>query len=211
MTAFELASERQLHVVECENKALPPAVRARLDAERRGLAQLELIGAPLPLLLPSDAYQALFLLELDATIQRAIGTVVRDAQLRAVRWRRTGQPFDAPGFEYAFWVTSDPPDIIKVGRTAQQPYVRIAEWQQELAPGGPSVVKLLWAFPTRYEMLAESLLHATLECEHLAKRRNARNGRRLKEFFQIEQPLVLRLFMALVVRYADALGDMLTK
>jgi hypothetical protein len=213
MTAFtDLESEKQRHVVECQNSELPPDTRAQLDAWRRQVAYLELIGAPLPLVVPATAYQSVFLAALDATILRAINTVLADAQQRARRWRATGQPFDQPGYEYAFWITTDPPDIIKIGRTAQQPYVRIAEWQQELAPGrGPSVVLLLWDFPTRYEVLAESLLHTVLECEHLAKRRNSRNGRRLVEFFQIDNALALRLFMALVTRYADALGDSLVK
>jgi hypothetical protein len=207
----ELESERQRHVVECQNTELPPHIREQYDIWRRQVAYLELVGIPLPLVLPSAAYQALFLAALDATILRAIQTVLGDAQRRAARWRQTGQPFDQQGYEYAFWISTDPPDIIKIGRTAQQPYVRIAEWQHELAPGGPQVVLLLWDFPTRYEVLAESLLHTVLECEHLGKRRNARNGRRLVEFFQIDNVLALRIFMALVTRYADALGDSLVK
>lgn len=123
----------------------------------------------------------------------------------------TGKPNDAPGSIYAFWITGQPLDQIKIGRTTQKTEERIAEWERSLTPEPGDIVNELFAFETRYNELAERIIHTTLTCEKIGRLRHPRTGRELTEFFRIDNVLLLRLFIAMCVRYADAVGDELNK
>lgn len=200
-----------LAVAACRSTPLDEAARARVAGQRTALARAEAFGAPLPVVFPSDAYTIVFLAQPDAVVRRALATLLDDERRRIA----AGRAADEPGVVYAFWIVGQPADEIKIGRSRHAPRHRAAEWERALAArespaaAGADIVRLLFAFDTRYNVLAERLVHTALACEHLPNLRHTRSGRTLTEFFRIDNVLALRLFIALCVRYADAVGDQL--
>lgn len=195
-------------LVQCVSTPLPPALAAKLDVERRQIVAAELRGLSLPTLYPSDAYAVIFLKRPADQVQAALQTVVADER-RRVEWHRRNtrdRPLATPGAIYMFWITGQPANQIKIGRSQRAPRKRAAEWARSLSAVRETSVNLLFSFPTKYNELAEALIHTTLACERLDKLRHPTTGRELTEFFAADNVLALRLFVALCVQYADELG-----
>lgn len=195
------------------SRPLPDALVEPLKRRRREIVRLELRGATLPLLFPSDAYAIMFLRSVDPTLIGSIRTIIADRRRRL---------FDEPGVIYVFWVRGQPANQFKIGRSVNPAEQRVSDWGRSIGPrrrvrtndgartidgDGAAAVRLLYSFPTRFNALAETLVHTTLAFEQVAKLRHPTSGRELTEFFVVDNVLALRLFIALVVRFADRLGD----
>lgn len=189
-------------VVECQSRPLDIITASAFRAEARKIADAERRGDMLPILFPPDAYTYIFLRRADFVIEQSIRTLLDNERRRVAR----GQ-FDSPGVIYAFWISGEPTNRIKIGRSVQRPHERMSEWNRMLASDGARVINQLFAFKTRYNSLSERIIHTTLACEHLAKLRHPISGNALTEFYDIDNVMALRLFVALCVRYADTKGD----
>ena len=191
-----------------QSRELPAEYIEPLARRRREIASLELRGHQLPLIFPTDAYAILFLRGVDPTLIESVRTIIADRRRRL---------FDEPGVIYVFWVRGHPTNQFKIGRSVNSAERRVSDWSRAIAPRRrhtddiietrDDAVNLLFSFPTRYNALAEALVHTTLAYEQVDKLRHPTSGRELTEFFWIDNVLALRLLIALVVRYTNRLGD----
>lgn len=230
MSASLDADEKQYQVT-CRNDPITdPAERSRFDALRHLLAaaafrtgvappvQLPSLGESL-LLSPSQAYAVCFLRTLDARIEALLQRAFDDERRAIWAGRRLPPPskdepplvarsrFDPPGVIYVFRDSSLRDRlVVKIGRTSRTARSRLVEWERELAPQEGEQLQLLFAVPARYHEFAEETIHRTLECERLDKFINRRSGRKLREFFRVEQFMALKLFVLLSVAYTDQFG-----
>lgn len=181
----------------CRSRRLPPRLFENLTISRLGLIDREQRGNELPIMFPTDAYATVFLRGADPIITKSIETIRRDRERNFL---------DNPGVIYVFWVRGQPINEVKIGRSINKAERRAADWSRVIAPTG-SKVKLLFSFQTRYNALAEQIIHATLAAEQIEKLKHPTTGRALTEFFRVDNILLLRLFILLCIRYSDALGD----
>lgn len=196
-------------IVACRSAPLAGQDLEKARALARDIARKELRGEQLPVMFPTDAYAVFFERRADRILDASIQTLLANMRQRVAN----GRLDDGPGVIYAFWLTGEPTDHIKIGRSAQTPHQRMADWNRVFAGRRTSgshtelVVNQMHARRTRYNMLAESIVHTTLTCEHLAQLRHPTSGAALTEFYRIQNLMTLRLFMAMCARYADVKGD----
>lgn len=195
-------------IVACRSTPLVGKELEKARALAREIASKELRGEQLPVMFPTDAYAVFFERRADSILDASIQTLLANMRQRVA----SGRLDDTPGVIYAFWITGEPTDHIKIGRSAQTPQQRMADWNRSIAGRGASsrqeqVVNQMHARRTRFNILAESLVHTTLTCEHLGQLRHPTTGSALTEFYRIQNIMALRLFMAVCARYADVKGD----
>jgi len=152
-------------------------------------------------LFPTTVWGALTLHEPDARLVRLVQRAFDDERKRTVR-------LDTAGFLYVFRDRRDPPSVVKIGRTDRRPRDRIVEWQRELGDRTRTEVLLLFARATRYNRLAESVVHKVLLCEWVPRRVDSR-GRQLVEYFRVANVLTLKALLIYATAYCDAFGDQL--
>jgi len=167
---------------------------------------------------PSDAYTVAFLAALDSGVVEHVKRLFADERRAIMSGERL--PIDArrpklirrqnpdePGVIYCFWNTLDRPELKKIGRTRRRAEERGREWEATLTPEPGQQIVILFSVPTRYNVLAERIVHATLLCEHQDGRVNALTGQLLTEYYRVENVMALKLFMILCIGYIDQWGD----
>jgi hypothetical protein len=153
---------------------------------------------PVRTLFPTTVWGALTLHEPDPRLVKLVERTFEDEKKRSVR--------DVAGYIYVFRDRRDPSLVVKIGRTERRPRDRIVEWQRELDDRTRDQVLLLFSRPTRYNRLAESVIHKTLLCEWVPRRVDER-GRQLVEYFRIANILALKALLIYATVYCDAFGD----
>src|SRR6056297_1260879 len=107
------------------------------------------------------------------------------------------------GYIYVFHDSGDPANIVKIGRTSRTPGQRLAEWERQLAPEPGKSLRLLSAYPTRANRIAERVVQELLRCQRVENRINPLDNRQLDEFYRIDNVLALALFVRETLRYVD--------
>lgn len=189
---------------ECQNT---PYIDAELDAVLAYRWRLIAILAeyrprpdaapPITIPNPLELWQTLFLARLDPYIMRTVVTLLRRLP-RTITSR--------PAYMYVFRDARDPPDVYKIGSTTRTPRQRIAEWRRQLAPSSSDevgAVRLLFSqpFPGPTIRIIETIVHTLFFCEWLPRRIDIRSGRRLMEYFRIEDLAALRLMIRGLAMY----------
>jgi len=93
--------------------------------------------------------------------------------------------------------------IVKIGSTTGPVHKRIAQWRRDLGNAHRNDVVLLFKARTFDVRLAEYIIHRLLFCQWLPKRVNLLTGRRLLEYFRVENLPALRLLLPAVCRHVD--------
>mgnify|MGYP001179542631 CR=1 FL=1 len=192
-------------VVVCKSTPLDEFKRAQMRALFDQIVEKELNGEELPILFPSDSYSICFERRADPVLDKSVRSMLDNVRRRVAK----RQYEDAPGVIYTFWISGQPTDQIKIGRSTQTPTQRIMEWNRVIATADDNtpVVNQMHACETKYNVLAESIIHTMLTCEQISHLRHPKTGNALTEFFRIDNLARLRIFIALVIRYTDAKGN----
>ena len=188
---------------QCRNVPLRVVPAADLDAVAQAVqrplhadvARLQATGMwPMD---PVRAYAALFAETLDPYMARRVRGLLNAV---VISGKRTG-------FVYVFRDERDASGVVKIGSTtARKPDRRIAQWRRDLmAIGtGSTLIRMLWALPCHDAGLAERVLHALLWCQHVRDRVNVETGRRLVEYFAVDDWPALRTLCRVVCRFVNA-------
>jgi hypothetical protein len=191
-------------VVVCENQ--PIVDRRVLSAVRayRASSAFAFVGRgvrdvtePLP---PVDNFLVCFGVRPDDRVRERVQSIFRDvASALAANEIRCER-----GFIYVFHDSGDPPNVLKIGRTRRTPTRRLAEWERQLAPEPGKSLRLLSAYATSANRVAERVIHELLRCQRIANRINPIDNNELDEFFTVDNLLALALFIRETLRYIDA-------
>jgi hypothetical protein len=150
---------------------------------------------------PVDIYMILTMQVPDPRIRLRIDRLLNEAAAAILNRRDSSE---AAGWIYIFHDIADPPDVLKIGRTTALPEQRLAEWEKELAPEPGRSLTLLSAYRTVANRLAERVLQELFTCEHIEKRVNPVTGRRLTEFYQIDNLMTTKLIVREVLRSVNS-------
>ena len=143
---------------------------------------------------PLTAFSLLFGVYLDAGIQRR----VRQSYVYALSTKAE------VGWIYVFRDVRDKDArIVKIGSTTGPVYKRIAQWRRELGEARHDQVVLLFKVRTFDVRLAEFIIHRLLFCQWMPKRVNLLTGRRLLEYFYVDNLSALRLLLPAVGQHVD--------
>jgi len=167
---------------------------------------------------PADAYTVAFLTLLDSGVVEHVKRLFADERAAIMRGERLPiderrpkvirrQTPDEPGVVYCFWNTRDAPELKKIGRTRRRAEERGREWEATLTPEEGQQIVMLFSVPTRYNVFAERIVHATLLCEHQDGRVNEATGQLLTEYYRIVNVMALKLFVMMCIGYIDQWGD----
>jgi hypothetical protein len=180
----------------CTNRRLDASERTWLRAARRALV-IALEGNERPLIepvRPLHAYTVLMGEEPHVFIQRRVREAYAeaDARNRPVR-----------GSVYVYRDERDGRvSLVKIGSTRKPVDVRIAEWRAYLGASADELAAL-FAEPSADCRLAERVLHELLFCQWQPKRTRIEDGRRLLEYFDVQNLVALRLLVRAVTRHVN--------
>ena len=152
---------------------------------------------------PTDFYKVCFELEPDARVVDKVRAMLDKERNDILNGLAQVDQRDRNGYIYTFHWLGDPQRIVKIGRTIRTPEERRAEWERALSPEEGVNVIMLFSYATSANVLAESIIHTVLTCQHAVGRINPLSNDKLEEFFEISNIMALKVFIRNTIRYVD--------
>lgn len=146
---------------------------------------------------PVDVYMIITMTAPDPRVRQRIQRLFNEAAADIVNRRDQSEK---SGWIYIFHDAADPPNVLKIGRTTTTPTERLGQWENQLSPEPGKNLTLIGAYQTIANRLAERVLQELLTCEHIEKRINPVDGRRLTEFYTLSNIMTTKLLVRNVLR-----------